>query len=75
MHDHHLRLIDSLNLSNEMEREQLKKDAITEFSTYGYLIQRFLVSLIAGVILSLITAGVIQKDKRTLPKEPEASQG
>ena len=72
MYNHHLELIESLNLSNLMEKEALKKDAIKEFSTAGYLVQRFLVSLIAGGILSLIIAGVIQKDKRpTLPEETE----
>jgi hypothetical protein len=69
MYNHHLRLIDSLNLSNDLERESLKTNAIREFSSYSYLVQRFLVTLISGLILSLIIAGVIQKNKPVLPQD------
>lgn len=71
MYDHHLRLIESLNLSNELEKAQLIKEASWDFSKTGYLIQRFLVSLISGSVLSLIIAGVIQKDNRTTPSQTE----
>ena len=69
MISHRKQMIEELNLSSLEEKSIKINEAFQYFNTSNYIIQSFLAVLIIGLVLSLIIAALIKKDKQVISIE------
>jgi flagellar biosynthesis protein FlhB len=66
---HRKQMIEELNLSSFEEKTIKINEVYQYFNLSSYIIQTFLTVLIIGLVLSLIIAALIKKDKQIIPIE------